>query len=288
MGGGFYLSSVRDTRSKDLGYHTKSRDEIFTQNKERKIHQAMLPSQAILREARDSDDHPESTPIIVGLDLTGSMGHIPHDLIKDGLPTLMGGIIEQGLTDAQLLFLGIGDHETDRAPLQVGQFEASDELIDGWLTKTYIEEGGGANEGESYLLAWYFAAKHTETDAWDKRGKKGFIFTIGDEPSLTSLPSSSVNEIMESGTQESYTDSELLEMAQEKYHVFHIHLGDEYGYRGAYQYWQNLLGENCIRLDRHGADVATAIKDKILEVTSREDEVIDDISEGGPVINLGL
>jgi hypothetical protein len=38
------------------------------------------------------------------------MGRIPHDLVKVGLPNMMGGIIEHGIPDPQILFLGIGDH----------------------------------------------------------------------------------------------------------------------------------------------------------------------------------
>ncbi|STD12570.1 hypothetical protein [Chryseobacterium carnipullorum] len=39
----------------------------------------------------------------------------------------MGGIIQGGVPDPALLFLGIGDHECDAYSLQVGQFESGDE-----------------------------------------------------------------------------------------------------------------------------------------------------------------
>jgi hypothetical protein len=45
-----------------------------------------------------------SIPIIVALDVTGSMGRIPHDLAKVGLPNMMGGIIEHGIPRPQILF----------------------------------------------------------------------------------------------------------------------------------------------------------------------------------------
>ena len=108
----------------------------------------------------------------------------------------MGGLIQNGIPDPTLLFLAIGDHECDKSPLQVGQFESGDPELDLWLTRTWLEKGGGGNAGESYLLAHYFAAYHTDIDAYNKRGKRGFLFTVGDEPGLTSLPGRVIDEIM--------------------------------------------------------------------------------------------
>ena len=46
MGGGSYSSTERYERSASLGYHTKSVDDIFVQNREQKIHESMKPSGA--------------------------------------------------------------------------------------------------------------------------------------------------------------------------------------------------------------------------------------------------
>lgn len=34
---------------------------------------------------------------------------------------------------------------------------------------------------ESYELAMYFMARHTSIDCYEKRGKRGYLFMIGDE-----------------------------------------------------------------------------------------------------------
>lgn len=279
MGGTSYSFSDRSHRSVTSGYLTKSADDIFQQNRKRMIHESMEPKTAILRESRDSDTHPNSVPIIFALDVTGSMGKIPHDLVKDGLPNMMSNIIGKGVLDPQVLFLGVGDHTCDRHPLQIGQFESGDTEMDLWLTRTYIEGGGGGNEGESYLLAWYFGAKHTETDSWDKRQQKGFIFTVGDEPSLKSLPSRVVSELMGIGSEVSYTDQQLLEMAQERYHVYHLHLLEGSGSRSL-NYWKNLLGEYCIEVNDHreiSNIVAKIIVDNVDEniVVKPEPEIVN-------------
>ena len=248
MGGTKYNLDDRILRAKSAGYASKSVNDIFVQNKERKAHESMNPNGVNFREARDSEVHPNSLPIILGLDVTGSMGHIPHDLVKEGLPKLMGGIIEGGVPDAALLFLGIGDHECDGYPLQVGQFESGDEELDMWLTRTYIESGGGGNAGESYLLAWYFAAFHTRTDAFEKRGEKGLLFTIGDEPNLKVLPASAIKEIMGSGEQ-TYSDLELLAEAKKRYEVYHISVLHSTRAQTAEIGWKEVLGENCISVE---------------------------------------
>ena len=280
MGGGFYSSESRSVRSETLGYTTKHVDDIFVQNKKRVIHESMEPKRAVLRESRDSVDHPSSVPIILALDVTGSMGTIPHDLVKEGLPLIMGSIIDGGIPDPQILFLAVGDTKHDHYPLQVGQFESADLELDTWLTRTYIERGGGSNFGESYLLAWYYAAKHTVTDAWEKRNQRGFLFTIGDEPSLSDLPANVIGELMGEPTQQSYTDYQLLEMAREKYNVYHLHIMEGSAGRESLSYWQNLLGDRCIIVDHH-MDVA----DKIAEIVTGGIKVVleggIDIIKGG-------
>ena len=266
MGGHGYSSASRTLRATTMGYHTKKADDIFIQNRKAMIHESMKPETALLREARDSEVHPESLPIIIALDVTGSMGYIPHHLVKDGLPNMVENMFQRGIKSPAILFLGIGDHETDSAPLQVGQFESGDEELDLWLTRTWLEGRGGANSGESYHLAWYFAANHTVTDSYDKRGQKGFLFTIGDEPCLKSLPKRAIEEIMGKNVQDNYTEKDLLEAAQEKYEVFHLHMME--GSNGHYSlgYWENLLGQHCIQVEDHtevGNVIAKTVADNV-------------------------
>ena len=176
----------------------KSNVENF---KSRSVTREMTTVGLDFRESRDSEEHPKSVAIMIGLDVTGSMGSVPEHLVKHGLPHMMDEIIKAGEPDPQVLFMGIGDHEFDRSPLQVGQFESSDELLDKWLMDTYLEGGGGGNDGESYMLAWYFAARHTKIDCWEKRKEKGFLFTIGDEHNLPSIPGPVLEKIMGKGGQ---------------------------------------------------------------------------------------
>jgi len=250
MGHGSYSTTRRSVRAKSAGYETKSQEDLFVS---RNMPTDMDPKGLVFRESRDSEGHPNSVPIIINLDVTGSMGRVPHQLLKSGLPTLVQTIIDNGIADPQVLFAAIGDHECDRAPVQVGQFESSDELLDHWLTTTYLEGGGGGNYGESYLLAWYLAANHTEHDHWDKRQKKGYLFTIGDEPTLTDVPAAALKGIFGAGQASKITAAELLEKAREKYHVKHIHVGET----GAGQRketvagWRQMLGDDLIEAQSH-------------------------------------
>lgn len=156
----------------------KSRDEVFQQ---RSVHPLMNPFGVAMRESRDSAEHPHSLPIIFALDVTGSMGDIPDMLARRELPQFMLKLLASGVTDPQVLFMFMGDAAHDSGPLQVGQFESTAEDMDRWLTWSWLEGGGGGNGCESYDLAMYFAARHTETDAAAKRRKRGYFFMTGDE-----------------------------------------------------------------------------------------------------------
>ncbi len=278
MGHAYYLCSARAIRATTDGYYTKPVHDIFTQSKEEKAHELMRSQEIKLRESCDSENHPNTVPIQLYLDVTGSMGRIPHELIKDGLPTLVGKLIQNGVPDVALLFGAIGDHECDRYPLQVGQFESGDAELDMWLTRTYLEGNGGGNAGESYLLAWYFAANHTRTDAWDKRNQKGFVFTVGDEPCLKNLPLSAVKEIMGAAAigQENYTREDLLAKAQEKNHVFHVHI--KHGCRALDPAWRELLGKNLIEIEDH-TELANILSDTILSTLKLQESSIQTETE---------
>ena len=82
--------------------------------------------------------------------------------------------------------------------------------------------------------------------------------------------------------QASYTDKELLEAAQEKYHVFHLHIME--GSNGHYSlgYWEKLLGQNCIQVDDHtevgvkiAETVASHTKNRVSNDTTTQQVIPD-------------
>jgi hypothetical protein len=261
--GGYSIGSTNTFTSSARGYAGKTNFDIFT---ERNINAAMNPLNVALRESRDSADHPNSYPVVLGLDVTGSMGAVPNFLIKEGFNAIMETIIKGGELDPQILFMGIGDHECDDAPFQIGQFESNDELLHNWFTKVYLEGGGGGNAGESYLLAWYFAAFRTATDSFEKRGRKGILFTVGDEPVLNYLGKEALFNIFGTGQYSNYTAKQLLEQAQQNYDVYHIHVAEtSTGQRaGTVDGWIKLMGKNVLVV-QNSKDVASVIASTILE-----------------------
>lgn len=254
MGGTSYSTEARETRAVTRGYATKDRDEIFEQ---RSIHETMNPVGVMLRECRDSEAHPEAVPIILGLDVTSSMGIFPHELIKGGLPKLMSGLIRTGLTHASLCFAAVTDHLSgNRAPLQIGQFESGDAELDMWLERTWLEGGGGGQNHESYMLVWLFALHVVQTDAWEKRGKKGFIITIGDERNHPDVTHRRLVEVF--GREmadrmcpngDRITSQEILRAARERWHVYHITY--DHGNYGNHGFWQGQLGDCALRITDH-------------------------------------
>lgn len=267
MGFGSYSISSAVTRSATNSYATKSVREVFTQ---RHTTSQMSPLGLTFRESRDSDEHPNSVPIILGLDVTGSMGSVPHYLIANSLPKIMGKIMQAGEKDPQVMFVAVGDHECDNSPLQVAQFESSDELLDKWLKQVYLESGGGGNGGESYLLAWYLAANHTKTDSFEKRGRKGLLFTIGDEPTLTTLPTQTIKSLVGNGDFKTKSAAELLEDASKMYEVYHIHVNFTGSGRDTRTQngWKELMGNNVLFANDQD-HIANLIADTVIKHSTK-------------------
>ncbi len=219
MGRGSYTSSDWSKLKKSSSISEASTaDQIFTK---RAMEDRFNPRFIQMREARDSEDHPDSTPIIIGLDTTGSMGYLSEEIAKNSLhETMMKLYSTKPVTDPQLMFSAIGD-VCDSAPLQVTQFESdiriAEQLLDLWL------EGRGGDAPEDYPLLWYFAAKHTVTDSFVKRKKKGYLFTIGDADCHECVQGNDIRQIFDDPGH-TYSSAELLSMAKQTYEVFHIHI----------------------------------------------------------------
>lgn len=249
MGSGkFDPGAYRAFTSTTIG---KSTDEIY---QGRKMHPDLNPK-GVNRESRDSVDNPESTPLIVALDVTGSMGIISDVIAREGLGTLFTSIYDrQPISDSHIMFMAVGDANYDSAPLQVSQFEADKRIIE-QLTKIWLEHGGGGNNFENYNLPWYFAGAHTVHDAMEKRGKKGYLFTVGDEMAPKDLTVGQVQAICGDTLQSPMSARDMLEMAQRSYNVFHVVIeeGDyaRHSPRPVRDSWQAMLGQHVIFLADH-------------------------------------
>lgn len=172
----------------------------------------------VLRECIDTEEHPNTIPIILALDVTGSMGSTAIEVQKKLNPIMIE--IYKRIKDAEIMVMAIGDLAYDNAPIQISQFESDIRIAEN-LDKIYFENGGGGNDYESYTAAWYMGLKHCSLDCW-KRGKKGLIITMGDEPINPYLPASQLNEVTGDTNQKHVETKDLFAEASQKFDIYHI------------------------------------------------------------------
>lgn len=195
-----------------------SLQDFYTQTK---IHKDLKPYK-VVRECYDSEEHPNTIPVIIGLDVTGSMGRACVKTAQS-LNTIITSLYDK-FNDIEFMIMGIGDLAYDSAPIQASQFE-SDVRIAEHLDKVYMEHGGGGNGFESYTAAWYFGLHHTKLDCW-KRGKKGIIITMGDEPLNPYLPKYPLEKITGDNLEADVETKDLYELTKEKFDIYHIAIDD--------------------------------------------------------------
>ncbi len=215
MGGGIYsqdvASEVRSSQRDAFSYsaYTVADDSGARQ---RSVHPALNPFQKT-REVNNE------TPIVVALDVTRSRGD-DTKLMYDKLPLLMGQIALQGyVSNPGISFAAIGDANSDRAPLQVGQFEG-DNRLDEVLSRIWIEEGGGGTGQESYELAAYFYSRTNCVRLAKGIGKKGYFFFVGDEGFYPKVDKEQIRRIIGDEVAENLPSSTAFARLQEKFHVY--------------------------------------------------------------------
>lgn len=238
---------------------TKTREEIFSSSH---MLEKFDPKKITVRESRDSALNPNSNAIIVALDVTGSMGINAEQLARNGLGVMVEEIIKRKpVSDPHVMCMGIGDIKYDSAPLQVTQFEADITIAED-LKNIYLEGGGGGNCFESYNLAWYFAALNTSIDCYEKRGKKGYLFTLGDEEAPEDLLASEIRKVFGNQETKDYTSEQLLNMASKMYHVYHIVVKQgshaRHYFDDVMKSWKELLGQRVLVLEKN-EDLAEVI-----------------------------
>jgi hypothetical protein len=240
--------------ARSSGYDTKSYDDVTNRST---INDEFLPVNFKngIRESRDSAINPKSSPIIVAGDVTGSMGTLAGVIIKEGLNKLATELYDRKpVTDPHLLFMAIGDVNSDRVPVQATQFEADISIVQ-QLEKLYVEGGGGSNESESYSIAWIVAALMTRTDAWEKRAEKGVLFTYGDESVSEPIRKDQIKRFLGLDVQSDISAQEALTLALRTYDVYHLIIeetGHARNYMGSIKpAWTNLLGQRAIPVADH-------------------------------------
>ncbi|WP_431948816.1 hypothetical protein [Actinacidiphila sp. bgisy167] len=213
-------------------------------------HPSLDPKGIGVRESRDSDEHPTSLAIAVLFDVTGSMRTVPR-VLQTKLPELFGLLLRKGYTEhPQILFGAVGDATCDRVPLQLGQFE-SDNRMDDDLGNILLEGGGGGQMTESYELAMYAMARHTSIDCHGKRGRRGYLFLIGDELPYGKVKAREVRAVLGDDLAEDIPVTRIVAELRRKFDVYFIlPAGSSYvGNTAILATWRRLLGQNVIELD---------------------------------------
>ena len=226
MGSGSFTTTSFTAYSTSRGRTVDAKGTVTSNNlqdfyRQTNIHKDLNPYK-VVRECCDSDEHPNTIPVIIGLDVTGSMGRACVKTAQN-LNTIITSLYDK-FDDIEFMIMGIGDLAYDRAPIQASQFE-SDVRIAEHLDKVYMEHGGGGNGFESYTAAWYFGLHHTKLDCW-RRGKKGIIITMGDEPLNPYLPKYPLEKITGDNLEADVETKDLYELTKEKFDIYHIAIDD--------------------------------------------------------------
>lgn len=238
--------------------------------------------QPVTRESRDSDEHPESTPIVIGFDVTGSMGGNPAILQRE-LKGLFGMLVRRDVvSDPQVAIGAYGDTECDRVPIQLSQFE-SDNRIDDNLDNVFVEGGGGGNMGEMSTALVWFVANHVITDSYVKRRKRGYLFLIGDECPLP-VTTGQALEFLGTAMEERITPESAFEQAREQWDVYFLLVENHAAkYQSSYKRYVGLLGEDHV-VPLQSTESAPAVIASVIgiaEGTADADSLSTDLVESG-------
>jgi hypothetical protein len=137
---------------------------------------------------------------------------------------------------------------------------------------------------ESYELGMYFMARHTAIDCFEKRGKRGYLFMIGDELAYPKAKRREIAKVIGDERAKDVPIAELVRELQRKYDVYFIIPEGAYhsGSRELADFWRGLLGQNVLYLDDLDAVCETiALTIGLAEDAIDLDEGLEHLAEAG-------
>ncbi|HVO70015.1 MAG TPA: hypothetical protein VMT24_08220 [Aggregatilineaceae bacterium] len=257
MGSGTWSTNAYEVR---LNQRQSQGQDVFAYNRgARGVHPTLDPDGLEMRESRDGAEHPDSNAIIVGLDVSGSMGRVVRAIHKD-LPQffrlLMG---HHYIPHPQILFAAFSNGRCDQVPLQIGQFE-SDNRMDINLENMVMGAplAGGCDPQESAEIMFYIAAHHTSIDCWEKRQRKGYLFLITDEPAYTQVKKDEINRIISPVLHDDIPLENAIAEAAEHYHLYVVTPAGANGAvnQSMLEFWKSYVGPDHVVVLKNPDDIS--------------------------------
>lgn len=141
---GYSKKSVMDASVRLSTMDSMNTDQVYTCSE---LHPDLNPY-GVIRECCDSEEHPNTVPVIFALDVTGSMGPTARACAAQINEIITS--LNKDYPDVQFMTMGIGDFACDEAPLQVTQFESDTRIFDQMMNIYF--EGGMKTVGWAILL----------------------------------------------------------------------------------------------------------------------------------------
>jgi hypothetical protein len=167
--------------------------------------------------------------------------------------------------------------------------------MDGDLERIVLEGGGGGQKRESYELALYLMARHTATDCFEVRGKRGYLFIIGDEMAYDRVKPREVSSVIGDTLTEPVPLQAIAAEVTRRWDTYYI-LPEGASYVGddeVLSFWRKLLGQNVIELaDLDAVSETIALTIGLGEDTVDLDTGLADLADVGsdaaPVVSKAL
>lgn len=241
-----------------------------------RIHESLDPKRIHtkpfqLLESRDSVEHSTSTPVILTFDVTGSNIRNAR-IVQQHLPQLMAQL-QAVLANPQIAIWANDDvNYVSTNSIQLGEFE-SDNRIDEAIRNIWLTSEGGGNQGESYDLLLYAAARKVVTDSWEKRHKRGYLFLYADEPFFDQVSAKDVRTVFDDNIQGNIPIAEMIAEVIQRWDTWILWPAS--GYRNSRDQYIRLFGESRVETVQDPA----MIGDKVAALISARETELAEISQ---------